>query len=138
MAAQVWQKHRHVRRLVELHAEVQEPRAIRAVAVEQYDGGRAFRAAHEPAARARPVAVRPSLFGRLQTAVAQLHELFGRDEVRASGRVRRAVDEPDGQAYEGERQHKDDREQRDEKLAPGSASRRHRTCIVKAKGKRQK
>ena len=71
--------------------------------MQKNDRGLSFGAAYEPAARARPVVIRPILLRGLQAAVAKARELFGGDEVAASRRMCDAVNKPDRQSDERER-----------------------------------
>src|ERR1041385_4140642 len=91
MTAEVRPENCGMRRLIDLDAEIEKPRAIAAITVQQHNRRRAFSPLHQPATRLTPVERGPTLVRDFDCATTDARERLRRHDIRPSCRTRNPV-----------------------------------------------
>src|SRR6267142_7083056 len=94
MPPQIRPENGEVRCLVELDAEIEEPRAIGPIAMKQHNGGRSFSAAQQPAARRSAITIAPGFVCCLQTRPTDLRKGLRGDQVSSTLRPGDVIENP--------------------------------------------
>ena len=111
MSAQVGQEDCIVRRLVKLGCQIQEPRTVGAISMQQNDRRRAFAGANQPAARFGPVMIGPGDVRCDEGGPGHCGKGFRRDQIRRARRARDAINDPDRHRKKRDHDHQSDRQE---------------------------
>src|SRR5689334_135418 len=125
MTAQVGPENRAVCRLVYLDAEIEKPRTIAAVTMQQHHRRRAFRAFEQPAARLVAVERGPTLIRDFERASTDARERLRRHHIRTFGRTRNAVDDKGKRPHDSQHNYQRYWQERLDESFTNSSSRWH-------------
>src|SRR6266487_1309330 len=126
--AQVRPEHRKICRLINFDREVEKPRAISPIAMQQNYARRSFGSENQPTARPGSVMIAPGFVLRFQDWSGDLGKCLRGDQVSLSRRSGNSVDEPGHHAADDKQDYESDWEKSVKEPPDGSAPgcRRHR------------
>lgn len=109
MTSQVRPENRKACGLIQLDAQIQEPRAVAPVSMQENDGRRSFRSAQQPSSSFSAVAVGPGFICYFESRSAYVGERLRGDEVSLAWGAR---DSNDNEAQRGHKRHNKDKQNR--------------------------